>query len=53
MAFVTIGRYSLNYQILSELKLSEAYDKFGNIPQNVVKAAWETVNGKSKGKAKK
>lgn len=53
MAYVQIGRYSLNYQILSELKLSEAYDRFGNIPQNVVKAAWETVNGKAKRKAKK
>lgn len=53
MAFVQIGRYSLNYQILSEVKLSEAYEIFGNIPQNVVKTAWETVNGKSKGKTKK
>ncbi len=53
MAFVTIGRYSLNYQMLKEVKLSEAYDIFGNIPQNVVKAAWESVNGKPKGKSKK
>ena len=53
MAYVQIGRYSLNYQILSELKLSEAYETFSNIPQNVVKAAWESVNGKAKRKPKK
>jgi len=53
MAFVQIGRYSMNYQILSEVKLSEAYERFSNIPPNVVKAAWETVNGKAKRKAKK
>lgn len=53
MAFVQIGRYSLNYQILSEQSLTESYETFKNMPPNVVKAAWESVNGKVKRKSKK
>lgn len=53
MDFVTVGRYSLNRQILSELSLSEAYEKFKNMPQNVVKYAFEQVNGKAKKKTNK
>lgn len=53
MEFVTVGRYSLNRQILSELSLSEAYERFTNVPQNVVKYAFEQVNGKAKKKTNK
>lgn len=53
MEFVTVGRYSLNRQILSELSLPEAYEKFARVPQNVVKYAFEQVNGKAKKKTNK
>lgn len=53
MDFVTVGRYSLNKQILAEVSLSEAYETFANMPQNVVKYAFEQVNGKTKKKANK
>lgn len=53
MDFVTVGRYSLNKQILTEVSLSEAYETFANMPKNVVKYAFEQVNGKTKKKANK
>jgi hypothetical protein len=53
MDFVIVGRCSLNKQILSELSLSEAYETFANMPQNVVKYAFEQVNSKTKKKANK
>jgi hypothetical protein len=53
MDFVTVGRYSLNKQILAEVSLSEAYETFAHMPQNVVKYAFEQVNGKTKKKANK
>jgi hypothetical protein len=53
MDFVTVGRCSINKQILSELSLSDAYEMFAHMPQNVVKYAFEQVNGKTKKKANK
>lgn len=35
------------------MSLSEAYETFAHMPQNVVKYAFEQVNGKTKKKANK
>lgn len=53
MSAVKIGNTTFNADYLSENNLTTCYETFSYLRKDIVKLAWEQVNGKPKKKAKK
>jgi hypothetical protein len=50
MADVKIGNVSFSREALAGISLTMAYEAFPHIRKDIVKAAYETVNGKKSSK---
>jgi hypothetical protein len=53
MSSVKIGNTTFNADYLAENSLTQCYETFAFIRKDIVKLAWEQVNGKPKKKTKK